>query len=353
MEFRLSKWIAVLLVCVFCMSAEMVFMPTAADAQLLRPIAGREGIIVDDSRRVLEEIMEIPANSIPEWLFEKAEAVAIFPGLMKGSFIVGAQHGKGVLIVKNKEAKWEAPRFVKLTGGSVGFQAGIQSADIILVFCTQRSVESALRGQFTIGADASVAAGPIGRQASASTDARLGSEIYSYSRSRGIFLGVALDGCAMEVDNEISNQYYRNGVPENAAALVHLVAGYVQNDDAPASVPTVGDAAGNTSGNTSVPTVPTVDEPLKNDRETLRQQLVLAHSSLMQLLQPEWQTWLALPPGVMTAAGKENDAAEPSFPELLTLQERFHRLNDEPKYAELAEKPEFQQVLLLLDQYLY
>lgn len=180
--------------------------------------------IVSDSAVIIEEIMSIPARGIPISLFQKAEGIAFFPGIMKGGFILGVQHGEGTLVVKNGNGQWEYPRFVTLTGGSIGFQAGIQSADIILFFCSRRSIESALAGKFTIGADASVAAGPVGRQTSAATDYRFTSEIYSYSRSRGVFLGAALDGSVMEITGV--GDYYKDGAPQSAQNLVRVITQY-------------------------------------------------------------------------------------------------------------------------------
>ena len=203
-----------------------MFGCTAALAQA----QSHEETIVNDSASVVRDIMAIPVQSIPRSLFQRAEGMAIFPSIMKGGFIIGVQHGEGTLVVKNKEGQWEAPRFIALTGGSLGFQAGVQSADIILIFCTRRSVESALAGKFTIGADASVAAGPVGRQTSAATDWQLTSEIYSYSRSRGLFLGAAIDGSSLEIK---STEYYKNGVPAEAKALVDLIAGYAQPEIVP------------------------------------------------------------------------------------------------------------------------
>lgn len=188
----------------------------------------REATLVSDSAVVVREIMEIPVKSIPLSLFQQAEGMAIFPSIMKGGFILGVQHGEGTLLVKDKNGQWEYPRFVTLTGGSLGFQAGVQSADIILIFCTRRSVESALAGRFTIGADASVAAGPVGRQTSAATDYQFTAEIYSYSRSRGLFLGAAIDGSAMELT---ATEYYKNGVPKEAQDLVNLIAGYAKPEN--------------------------------------------------------------------------------------------------------------------------
>lgn len=319
-------------------------------AQLLRRIAGREETIITDSYRCLNEIMEIPAKSIPVALFEKAEGIAIFPGLVKGSFIVGAQHGSGVLIVKNDEGKWDAPRFLEMTGGSVGFQAGIQSADIILIFCTRRSVEAALSDQFTIGADASVAAGPLGRQASASTNVQLSSEIYSYSRSRGIFLGVALDGCVLNLDENATQRYYTNGITPSATNLVHLAAGYVQREDAQ-NVELSNTLESNSEGKlVANENLPNAEPPVQQDREAARRLLVTAHESLMKILEPEWQQWLALPPEVLQPVSVTG--AMPPTPALLTLQTRFEQIANDPKYAKLVARPEFTQTKLLLTLYL-
>ncbi|MDO5552408.1 MAG: lipid-binding SYLF domain-containing protein [Planctomycetia bacterium] len=185
-----------------------------------------EESLIRDATVVLDEIMQIPARSIPTSLFQKAEGIAIFPSLMKGGFIVGVQGGSGILLIKTQDGRWEYPRFATLAGGSVGFQVGVQSTDIILFFCTHRSVEAVLKGKFTIGADASVAAGPIGRQTSAATDVRLSSEIYSWSRSRGVFLGAALDGMALDIDNAKTTAFYQNGTPQVADVLVGKIIQY-------------------------------------------------------------------------------------------------------------------------------
>jgi lipid-binding SYLF domain-containing protein len=138
-----------------------------------------------------------------------AEGVAIFPNMIKGGFILGVNYGKGVLHVRNADRTWSPPVMVTMGGGSLGFQAGVQSADIILVFKTPRSLNGLLNGQkVTLGADASIAAGPVGMQANAGTDARLGAEIYSYARSRGLFLGVSLGGSDISVDNNANSMLY-------------------------------------------------------------------------------------------------------------------------------------------------
>ncbi len=183
------------------------------------PLAGQvyEGEVVDAARRVLDEIMLIPARRIPESMLAQGEGLVIIPGLLKGGFIVGVRHGRGVALVRESNGAWRGPVFVTLTGGSVGWQAGIQATDLILVLMTRNSVEGLMRGKFTIGADAAAAAGPIGRQATAATDARLKAEIYSYSRSRGVFAGISVDGSALQVDHLANSNYYGGPTPSAGA----------------------------------------------------------------------------------------------------------------------------------------
>lgn len=339
----------------------LLALTVPAQAQLFGRSANREETTLNDSYRCLKEIMEIPVNSIPEALFEKADGVAIFPGLVKGSFVIGGQHGYGIFIVKNSEGKWEAPRFLSMSGGSIGFQAGIQSADVILIFCTPRSVKAALDGDFTIGADASVAAGPVGRQAMASTNYEFNSELYSYSRSRGLFLGVAVDGCVLRIDEKTNRNYYVNGVPDPARNVVQLVASYVKNSgqgNAPnPEAPPVAPASETLEAPNSVasqmpasdpfqtPAAPAADAQM-TDREAARVLLVPAHENLMKILEPEWQKWLALPPEALTPGSAE------VTPNLQTLYDRLEKVAADPKYAELSSRPEFDRVRGLLKVYL-
>lgn len=163
---------------------------------------------VKDAINVLEEIMGIPEKSIPPALLKNSHGIAIIPGVIKGGFIVGGRRGKGILSVRNEEDKWSNPSFITLTGGSFGWQIGVQSIDIVLIFRNKKNVEDIMKGKFTLGADASVAAGPVGRQLEAGTDVTLKAEIYSYSRSRGIFAGLALEGAALKIDNDANADFY-------------------------------------------------------------------------------------------------------------------------------------------------
>lgn len=163
---------------------------------------------VEDSANVLKTIMKIPEKGIPPVLLRDAQAVVIVPDVIKGAFIVGGRHGTGVLLVRQDSGGWSDPVFVSLTGGSIGWQVGGTATDVILVFKHRKGVEGLLKGKFTLGADAAVAAGPVGRSAEASTDIMLKSEILSYSRSRGLFAGVSLEGAALLVDEDATDAYY-------------------------------------------------------------------------------------------------------------------------------------------------
>jgi len=166
----------------------------------------------ENAVRVLKEVMMAPDKAIPHDLLQNAHAIAVIPDVIKAGFVVGGRHGQGLIAVKTRDGTWSNPSFVSLTGGSVGFQAGVSSTDVVLVFRTQRGVDSIVHGKFTLGADASAAAGPVGRTAQASTDAQLKAEIYSYSRARGLFAGVALDGSAITIDNDANLAVYGDGV---------------------------------------------------------------------------------------------------------------------------------------------
>jgi lipid-binding SYLF domain-containing protein len=162
--------------------------------------------------RVLDDIMQAPDKSIPQDLLRDARAIAVIPDMIKAGFIFGGRRGEGLISVKSPDGSWSNPSFISMTGGSIGFQAGVSSTDVVLVFRTQRGVDSIMRGTFTLGADASAAAGPVGRTATAATDGQLKAEIYSYSRTRGLFAGVALDGSALRIDYDANEAVYGPGM---------------------------------------------------------------------------------------------------------------------------------------------
>ncbi|HEX4481827.1 MAG TPA: lipid-binding SYLF domain-containing protein [Rudaea sp.] len=171
-----------------------------------------ENARANNAVRVLREIMMAPDKRVPSDLMHSAYAIAVIPDVIKAGFVIGGRHGVGLVAVKGADGTWSNPSYVSMSGGSIGFQAGVSSTDVILVFRTQRGVDSIVHGKFTLGADASVAAGPVGRNAQAATDAQLKAEIYSYSRSRGLFAGVALDGSVLAIDNDANQAVYGEGV---------------------------------------------------------------------------------------------------------------------------------------------
>ncbi len=192
MRIRLHS-IAIL--CAFIAAA-----PATADTKEERRVA--------DATDVLDQFLRIPEQGIPPTLLARAYGIAVVPSVVKAGFVVGARHGKGILVVRQPDNSWSNPAFIKLTGGSIGWQAGAQSTDIILVFKTRRSVSNITNGKLTLGADAAVAAGPVGRHTSAATDWRFRSEVYSYSRSRGLFAGVAIEGASLRMDRFANAAFY-------------------------------------------------------------------------------------------------------------------------------------------------
>lgn len=163
---------------------------------------------VKDAIEVIEEMVHIPEEGIPESLLNEAYGIAIIPKVIKAAWVVGGRYGKGVLLVRDEIERWGNPCFIRIAGGSVGWQIGVQSVDIILVFKRKKSIESITEGKITLGADAAVAAGPVGRRAEMSTDLELEAEIYSYSKSRGLFVGVSLEGSVIQIDEEANASFY-------------------------------------------------------------------------------------------------------------------------------------------------
>ncbi|MCG6118535.1 MAG: lipid-binding SYLF domain-containing protein [Aquimonas sp.] len=171
---------------------------------------------VENAVRVLDEIMRSPDRGIPSRMLQDAYAIAVIPDVVKAGLVIGGRRGRGVISVRTPDGTWSHPAFITLTGGSIGFQAGVQSTDVILVFRSARGVDSIVNGKFTLGADAAVAAGPVGRTAQASTDGELKAEILSYSRARGLFAGVALDGGVLSIDHRANQGTYGRNVTPRA-----------------------------------------------------------------------------------------------------------------------------------------
>jgi len=188
--------------CGACLAALALALATPAGAQ------GVEADRVQQAIDVFNGITAMPDSQVPAALMKRAYGIAVIPRVQRVSFIVGVQRGRGVLVTRGPDGSWSRPLFISLTGGSVGWQAGIQSADIILFFRTRGSVDEVLQGGSTLGVTASIAAGAVGREASAVTDADLRAEVYSYSRTRGIFAGVAVQGGAVSIDFDANDAYY-------------------------------------------------------------------------------------------------------------------------------------------------
>jgi lipid-binding SYLF domain-containing protein len=157
---------------------------------------------------VIDQLVRIPEQSVPDALLARAYAVAVIPNVVKIGFGLGARRGKGVLVVRQENGTWSNPAFITLTGGSFGWQIGAQSTDIILVFKTREGVDNISEGKLTLGADASIAAGPVGRHTSVATDIEFQAEVFSYSRSRGLFAGVALEGAGVTMDRGANAAFY-------------------------------------------------------------------------------------------------------------------------------------------------
>lgn len=170
--------------------------------------ASKEEQRVADSADVLDQFLRIPEQSIPPAMLARAYAVAVVPGVVRIGFGLGARRGKGILVVRQDDGSWSNPAFITLTGGSLGFQAGVQRTDVVLVFKTRRGVDDIASGKLTLGADASIAAGPVGRSVEGATDIRFQAEIVSYSRARGIFAGVSFAGAGVTMDRRANAAFY-------------------------------------------------------------------------------------------------------------------------------------------------
>ena len=180
-------------------------------------VAGdREDVRAGEAVRVVEQIQSIPESAIPDRLLDEAKAIVVVPDTIKAGFVFGGRRGLGLMSVKTADGTWSNPVFVKLAGASFGLQAGVQSADVILVFRSERGLDSIVNGKVTLGADAGVAAGPVGRNAAAATDGQLKAEIWSWSRARGLFAGIALDGAVLSIDNGANSSTYGNAVTPRA-----------------------------------------------------------------------------------------------------------------------------------------
>jgi lipid-binding SYLF domain-containing protein len=286
---------------------------------------------VGNASSVLNEIMAIPLQQIPGNLLAEAEAVAIFPGLIKVGFIGGIEHGQGVVLIRAEDRSWAAPRLISITGGSIGWQIGASATDLILVFQTRKSVDNLVNGKFKIGVDVAAAAGPVGRRAEAATDGKLQAEIYSYSRSRGLFAGASIDGAVIQTNPDADALFYRTGfdgkptqMPQSATRLLELVNHYTGGGGVAAQ--------GQPAATTNLSPSP-------------RAQLATSSGQLTPLLDENWRRYLALPAEVYVA-GKDADPGT-----LAAVIERFNRTAADPQYQALTRRPEFQRAHQDLKRY--
>src|SRR5258706_6262312 len=169
---------------------------------------------IRESATVLSEIMNAGDKGIPDDLLDKAKCVGVIPNLKRAGFIVGAKYGKGIVTCRLPSGRWSAPSTVRIEGGSIGLQIGAGETDVVLIVQNERGMEKLMKDKFTIGADASAMAGPVGRSAEAQTDALMHAEILGYSRSRGVFAGVALEGATLRPDNDDNRKLYGREVKQ-------------------------------------------------------------------------------------------------------------------------------------------
>jgi len=322
-----------------------------------------EAATVQSATAVLSEAMVTPGNRIPHAMLSDAYGVAIIPNVIKGGFIVGARFGRGLLFIRDADGIWHAPVFITLTGGNIGWQVGVQASDIILVFKTLNSVQGILQGKLTIGADAAAAAGPIGRQTAAATDGQLKAEIYTYSRSRGLFAGVSIDGSVVRTDPLATSSYYHSAgpgtplvIPPAALQLTQTVARYAgpSVSSQPQPTPTRVVPAVPVSGNPAVaspasPVIstnpPIVRQQVGSEADVLRTQLTKLAPELYEKLDDPWKNYLALPSSVFLTGG------HPSPAEIAAVLQRFRAVVTNPAYKELAAYPAFQSVYGVLRHY--
>jgi lipid-binding SYLF domain-containing protein len=180
----------------------------------------REQKTIESATQVIRALADIPLKGIPRVLMREAAGVAIFPHVVKAGLVIDGRFGRGVLLVHEPDGKWSNPVFLSLEGAGVGGQAGLEATELVLVFKTRKSLDRVLRGKLTLGGDVTVAAGPLGRDAELAADGLLHAEIYSYSRSRGLFAGISLEGTGLHPEPRANESFYelRGGRPEEVLA---------------------------------------------------------------------------------------------------------------------------------------
>jgi lipid-binding SYLF domain-containing protein len=340
----------------------------------------REERILYNSSVVLDEFMSLRLRGIPRAMLADAKGVVIIPSMVKAGLVIGGRHGKGVLVMRDEAGHWRVPVFVTVTGGNIGYQIGVQATDLILIFKTHQSIEGILDGKLTLGVDVAAAAGPVGREAAAATDGQLRAEIYSYSRSRGLFAGVSIDGSVLQVADDLNTAYYgvregRLGDEDLAVQLVTKVATYsvdrrdrfesqTYGQPAAEELPTPAGEATPEQLWDPRPTPagePSLAPPLNSDPrnadprsaevgsvdegDVLRGRLSQSHGTMSRLLDRSWNAYLALPAEILEANGR------PSPDALRATVARYDSVAAGPQYHVLNSRQEFRATHTLLKQY--
>lgn len=197
-----------LLLSMFALSGMVLLVSCAAPARNGTTEESELGKRIRVSTEIVRTLSSIPESAIPDAVLNDAQGIVIIPSVLNAAFVVGGRYGNGVVLSRMEDGSWSYPSFVTVQGGSLGWQAGVQSIDLVLVFRDRKGVSELTSGMYTVGAGAGATAGPVGRNASAKTDAELQAEIYSYSRSRGLFAGISLQGAALRIDNASNAAYY-------------------------------------------------------------------------------------------------------------------------------------------------
>ncbi len=213
------------------LAISMIFSSVFVPAFLAAALSADPGQKKDEAQRlemaaaIIQELVKMPEEDIPEVLLQKTHAIALFPGVVKAAWGIGGQYGRGAVLVRQKDGTWSLPCFIRLYGGSIGWQIGVQKSDIILIFRSAKGVDGIAEGKVTLGADVSVVAGPVGRRAEASTDLEMKAEIYSYSRSKGLFAGISLKGGSLRIDAKANESFYGDDVGADDILQGQLSAG--------------------------------------------------------------------------------------------------------------------------------
>ena len=302
----------------------------------------RQSETIESGISILKENTSVPAKAIPQSLLRDAEAVAVIPDMLKVGFVVAGRRGRGFLVVRNADGTWGNPIFTVLTGGSVGWQAGLQSTDVVLVFKNKRSLQRVLDGggKLTLGADAGLAAGPIGRQASAGTDDTLKGEIFSYSRSRGLFAGVAIDGSVLEIDRDANDLFYgRPGVRPS-----DILTG--QAIQIPPSANQLRETLAVLAPRERIaPPEPQQTGPISPEL-IARRDVQIAWNQFSPRLDLRWKTFFALPAQIFQSG------PAPAPQAVQAAIQRFDRIAMDPQYQAVAALPYFQNTRTALAKYL-